>query len=768
MVKNNEKIYNLFSNNKFKTLYNTLKKEPKLLNEIINDNKTVIHYAVQTNNKKLVKKLLELDNSLLLIKDSSNYYLPHYSLTVGLKDIFFYLTDKIVDKDNKFINSNDITNKTITEYVLLKNDYNFFDKYFNKYYKSIDWNNDSSAYLFILVNNFPNKLNEINNMIGKIKKLNVNVDNLFKLPKNDNPLFIVYNNYKLKLVKSDEVKEFIKLYPEQLNYLNKNHKPIIYLISENNDLDMLKFCIENGADPNYISPLGYSSFCHYVMSYSSIPIIDYVIDLICDTKKCKNKITDSINHVNHNNESPIFNLLRNYNVNNKAANQKEQQRIISNVLQKTNDWNIQNIYGQTIIHLLVLRPDIEEFYPILKQKYFDINIKNKVGSTPLTLLQSTFKNKKLSDDIINKKITEFKELVIDNYLDTISTLENTKTISKIKEICKNSNKNKTCLNSLNNPLYTNIDKLTKEYQNINLDNYEYAYYNLYNARDVDIYIYYLLLLNKYDILGIPHNNKFDKSKILSTAILENNISPDILNNIAYLNHLINNTTKYSNLYPANIYWLNDNNYILPYNMTDDIENTINDGKQIIILRINIISQILHANILIIDSHNKRIIRFEPQGGITNNNKLDEIISKQFKSVNYFKNYTYFKPSDYMPINGFQSLSQETNNILVRKGDISGFCVAWCLWFTEFYIQNFNNISSDNNFTNIVPKVIKKIINSGNLITEYIRNYANHLHKKYVDYLTKNNFTHNIIYYEHYTDEEMDKLYDFTNKNIINQ
>lgn len=761
MEKNNEKIYNLFSNNKFKTLYNTLKKEPKLLNNIINDNKTVIHYAVQTNNIKLVKKLLDLDSNLLLIKDSSNYYLPHYSLTIGLKDIFFYLTDKLIDKEPKFINSKDITNKTITEYILLKNDFDFFDKYFNKYYKSIDWNNDSSAYLYLLVNTFPNKLNKINSMITKIKKTNQNIDNLFILPKNDNPLFTVCNNYKLNLVKSEEVKEFIKFYPEQLNYVNKYHKPIIYIISENNDLDMLKFCIENGADPNYISPLGYSSFCHYVMLFASIPIIDYVIDLVYD------KNIKSINHVNHNNETPVFNLLRNQNVNNnKNVNQKEQQRIISNVLQKTNDWNIQNIYGLTIIHLLTLRPDIEEFYPILKQKYFDINIKNKVGSTPIMLLQTTFKNKKLSDEIINKKIIEFKELVIDNYLDTISTLDNTETVSKIKETCKDSKKGKTCLNNLDNPIYTNIDKLTKEYQNINLEDYEYAYYNLYNARDVDIYIYYLLLLNKHDILGIPRNNNFDKSKILSTVTLDNSISPELLNNIAYLNHLVNNTARYSNLYPTNIYWLNNNNYILPYNMIADIENSINDGKHIIILRINVISQILHANILIVDSRNKRIIRFEPQGGITNNDKLDEIVGKQFKSSNYFKNYIYFKPSDYMPINGFQSLSQETNNILVRKGDISGFCVAWCLWFTEFYIQNFNNISSDNHFKNIVPKVIKKIINSGNLITEYIRNYANHLHKKYVDLLTKNNFSRDIIYYEHYTDEEMDKLYDFTNKKII--
>jgi hypothetical protein len=305
-----------------------------------------------------------------------------------------------------------------------------------------------------------------------------------------------------------------------------------------------------------------------------------------------------------------------------------------------------------------------------------------------------------------------------------------------------------------------------DYQNINLNDYEYAYYNLYNARDIDVYIYYLLLLDKHDVLGVPYNNKLDKSKIPSSIVLDNTISLDSLNNINYLNYLINNTIKYSNLYPINIYWLDDKNYILPYNMTNDIENSINSGKHIIVLRINIISQILHANNLIIDSRNKRIVRFEPQGGITNNDKLDEIISSKFKSTSYFKSYKYYKPADYMPINGFQSLSQETNNVFVRKGDINGFCVAWCLWFTEFYIQNFNNISSDSHFVSIVPKVIKKIINSGNLITEYIRNYANYLHKKYVSYLTKYNFSRDIIYYEHYTDEEMNKLYDFTDKNIV--
>jgi histidinol phosphatase-like enzyme len=120
--------------------------------------------------------------------------------------------------------------------------------------------------------------------------------------------------------------------------------------------------------------------------------------------------------------------------------------------------------------------------------------------------------------------------------------------------------------------------------------------------------------------------------------------------------------------------------------------------------------------------------------------------------------------DYEPINGLQSLSQETEIMNVRKGDISVFCVAWCLWFIEFYIQNSNNkLLSDDNFKLLIPKTIKKLINSGYLISEYIRNYANYMHQKLVSYLTINKFPYSNIYYDKFTSKELDNLYSHINQ-----
>jgi hypothetical protein len=304
---------------------------------------------------------------------------------------------------------------------------------------------------------------------------------------------------------------------------------------------------------------------------------------------------------------------------------------------------------------------------------------------------------------------------------------------------------------------------------IHYDEHQFAYYNLYNARDSDIYIYYLILMTKINNLGIPLNDSnFDPNKVnlLAKFNLDN---PNLINDIGYVQTLISNSIKYPMLYPLNIYWINEFNYMIPYNLIDAIKNSINIGKKYIIIRINIIGETLHANILLIDLINKRILRFEPQGGININSYdyLDDILKNLFLNNQDFKEYKYFRPIDYEPINGFQSLSQETNEYNIRKGDINGFCVAWCTWWIEFYIKNIQNqLFSDNKFKMLIPKVIKKIINSNNLITEYIRNYANYMHKELINYLTKKNFNFTNLYYDKYNDSELVFIYKTINDDFL--
>ena len=775
MVKNKSKksklndIYSLFVNNKFKALREKIEITPKLLRNTINNNKTVIQYTVQTNNFKLLKQLVNIDKSVLLNKLPDNEYITTIALEAGFDKIFFYLVDKIIELEHFDIFNN------LTTSVIIKKNWDLFKLYVEKYDKYINWLNitENYSYLYLLGNLHYERLDDIINMFKPIiqkyidEKKDVSV--LFKYPLNDNLLFFLtyiytkpeqlqQKNIKLKEYKLNkkDLMNYIDLYPEQLNYPNQTNILSIYYLAENNNLDLLKFCIDRKADINHISPLGYSNFAHHVMKYSNKDTIQYILGL-----------NIYVNHLDANNETPIYNLVRNKSTNIHID-------LICKLLELTDNWDIQNIYGQSIIHILVIRPDIELFFDTLKTKYFDINLKNKFNSTVLQLLENNYISQKLNKKEITNKLEKFKELIVNNYINILTNTDSINVPENIKLNCFNYNKNNkdnsktscwlSAMNSLSKTTLTDIDKLSKNYIDLIIDDYQFAHYNLYNARDSDIYVYYKILMNKHYNLGIPFNdNKFDKKNIMLFGKFNTNTQN--ISNIEYMQLLVNTTIKYPMLYPLNIYWLNETNYMIPYNIVECVINSINLGKTYIICRINIINDILHANILLIDIQNKRFIRFEPQGGIKNYYILDDEIFKVFKKNKIFKDFKYFKPSDYEPINGLQSISQETNTLYTRKGDMGGFCLAWCMWFIEFYIENIsNNLLSENNLKIVIHKVIKRIINNGYLLSEYIRNYANYMHEKLLVELS-NTFQVTNLYFEKYTSEELEILYNKINNDF---
>jgi hypothetical protein len=723
-------IYELFSNHKYKTLYELIK-EPKNLKDItkpINDNKNIIQYTIITNNKKLLKKFINLDKNILL--DKLN---PLYALEVGLYDMFFYICDETI-KLNYLVFESSNKSETLTHFVIQKNDFNLFLKYFEKYHTYIDWSYlfDNKSYLFYLIKIHYDKLNEINILIEKIIKLIKNPELLFKEPSNDNTLFMLfYILYKPKSVSLEHfisynkdingfeknIKNYIKLFPEQLNYYNIVHETVLDYIIDANDLDMFKYCIDYKVNLKTTSYMNTSSLSHKIMS-SSIKIIEYVLN---------NNLDIDYNYINNNHETPIYTLLINPDI-----IKEKKIDLIKKLLLKTDDWNNQNIYGNNPIYILCNIFDPENFYDILKTKYFNINLVNRFGVSTL--------------DIIKKsKVNEFKNLVVDTF------------IKESKIDYKDRNK---IINSLSNPNISNLDLNDK----LLIEDHEFAHYTLYSATNLDVYIYYLILFGKDKSIGIPISDLNIDLKLLQEKSSLKNITNN--SNILNFNYVYNLTIKYPTLYAINIYWLGKNNYLIPYNLIKSVQNSIELGNKFIICRINFIvsHSSLHANILLIDTVYKRIIRFEPQGGISDDEYLDEQIYKIFKQEKAFENYKYFKPSNYMPLNGLQNLSQETFHLNIKKGDIGGFCVAWCLWFVEFYINNLPD--SDIKFTKLVSKLIKKIMNSGYLLSEYIRNYASYMHLKLVDYLLNINFPYKLIYNESYTEQELDSIYTVINNNLL--
>ena len=783
-------IYQLFVDKQFKKLYDKIKNDPKILNLDINDNKTILHYLIQTNNIDTLNKILELDDkNILTSKD--NKPLPNIALKYSLYDLFFDLVDKYIKTDS----SGDLFNKMfgekyILEYVIQKNDYSLFDKFFNKYHTMIDWT--LIYYIYIIIDRFHY---HIDDLLEKFKII-VNqtdkkkLEKLFKYPLNDNALFFLlylkyspqiiirpngkkYSEKEIKHIKSEHIKEFIKLYPPQLNYSNQIYYTSIFYPTMTNDIDMIKYMIDNKANLNYVSPLGYINYPYYLLSKSNIETIKYV-----------SKYDISYNHLNNYNETPIYAFIRNpfvleYQKPNNKLEITPLLEIYKMILDNTDNWDSQNVFGQTCIHLIVNKPYLEQLYDILKTKYFNLNIKNRFNQTPLDIYVSSLTLQKLSNDNIKKKIDNLRSLVINTYLNKLEALSDSisesdsesknqldNNVSKVLVDCKE--KNKTCWDSVSNlltkPIYSDLDNLSNDYRKINIIDYQSVDYNLFYARDSDWFLYFVITIIKYDIVGVPLNdNSFDKKRILElnyVNIKQDNFIEDF-DQMEYINVMMEYTTKYNMLYPITIYWINSSNIIIPYNLIDSIIRSVELGKKIIIIRIKIITkESLHANILIVDIFNKRIIRYEPQGGIiVDNILLDHQIASLFKSSQFFSEYKYYRPSDYMPINGFQSISHETNKYKTKRGDINGFCVAWCIWFIELYIQNLNsNIMSDKEFKTFISKVIKKLINGNYWISDYIRNYGNYIHKKLIEYLVNNGFKYSTLFFERSTDEDINNIF----------
>jgi hypothetical protein len=163
-----ESIYQLFINKQFKKLYDKIKNNPKILNLNINDNKTILHYLIQTNNIDILNQILELDDKNILTP-KNNKPLPSIALKYSLYDLFFDLVDKYI----KIESTHDLFNKKIGDryllvYVINKNDYSLFDKFFNKYHKMIDWSLD--YYFHLIIDYFHHHIDDL------IQKLKIIVD----------------------------------------------------------------------------------------------------------------------------------------------------------------------------------------------------------------------------------------------------------------------------------------------------------------------------------------------------------------------------------------------------------------------------------------------------------------------------------------------------------------------------------------------------------------------------------------------------------------
>ena len=160
-----------------------------------------------------------------------------------------------------------------------------------------------------------------------------------------------------------------------------------------------------------------------------------------------------------------------------------------------------------------------------------------------------------------------------------------------------------------------------------------------------------------------------------------------------------------------------------------------------------LNKIAHANSMIFNLKNMEVERFEPHG---DDNLVGPFGKKVKKIYNEFDsrfsklckkhNFKYFKPIDYCPRLGNQTIEEQYNGLkkLNTLGpqsitsptntklptDPGGFCAAWSLWYLDLRLKNPNVERSK-----LIKQSIEILKRKPIKFRQFIRNYADFITKQ---------------------------------------
>ena len=126
--------------------------------------------------------------------------------------------------------------------------------------------------------------------------------------------------------------------------------------------------------------------------------------------------------------------------------------------------------------------------------------------------------------------------------------------------------------------------------------------------------------------------------------------------------------------------------------------------------------------------------------------------KLFDSLIVNNKIKYIKPSDYLPVIGFQILESIESSRCSKIGDPNGFCAVWCIWWIEQKL-NYPDLDSKNLALKLIEIVKIKNIKFKNLI----RNYSKNITDLRDNYLKKYDIDINDWINDEYTEEIINDL-----------
>jgi ankyrin repeat protein len=656
---------------------------------MITNNILELEYAIKENNIKKIKKILK-ENPEEINKIEIHRFIDMIHFNE------FDLFDNILKSINSKLKKKLLSNNIIIIKLLKSNNINFINKYIK--YINLDLSYDDNDNIIKICTETTNL--ELVKIIYKIYKSSKKYLLL-------NFILVFYKNNNIK-VNLELIKFLIKIDKNIINTNNDdNNIPIIANASLNNNLELLNILKEAGIN-FYYEKFNILIYYFYRVNKIDNDIILYLLNNNININICDKELWLMAHVVFFN---PDYFTL-------------EVKKII---LEKTNNINIQNTLGNTPLHYLVYNNNIDDYKDILIKKELNIFIKNKGLYSPLSLAE--IKKQNLIDLAVKSFIYHIKKKSI-----KFSPEEAKEYILKNKT---------TIYNKFN---------YDDNYDDIIIGDYNYIKHSKFIANDINIHLFIIILLQKYNILGVPYlPNSQNCSNYKS-----------LIENKKFDNLTFNNQKKYflkylyysEELMYFRIYWADENNYIISPKIGEAIQN-IFKFKKYVFIDIHILNQFIsHGNVLIFDRDKKLIVHFEPHGKIISYvGKLYETLKNFFKKE--LKDFKYITPIEYLPSDAYQSMYDGESLYITKVGD-QGYCCAWCFWFIELYI---NNTKYD--LKSLVNKSIKKLINTKYTFIDHIRNYANYLNNKIeellLEYNIPNKFINNLLLEDKYIDEILNNI-----------
>ena len=555
-----------------------------------------------------------------------------------------------------------------------------------------------------------------------------------------------------------------------------------------------KFLLNEGVDPDIIDNENEFSPLHYAVGWNNFEIVELLLKKGANPNKqdiygnvplmyCIKEDYDQCFDMIMNNGNV---QLNNWNIDGKIILHEvleEYDETKINYVDKLipgSNLSLQDSYGNTCLHYLIVHNIWERYEDILKKKKLNIFAKNSYGKAIIDLIyydvndDGDNKGTKKEQEERKEKYIKFINIIVESYINILR---------KDKKDKKNwtSELDKICSRSL-----SELSESEKKYvnENINTDEeFESGCKTLIHSKLIDEIERYRKGTLSYchrsyptiikQCVDIKEGPSLDvctfTGSILDVLIgliflikkhgnacttLGKNHTPneDLCNFYKSMGLIMNGRCDFLNF---EIVWINYKLYMID-NFSKLFNNCVKSTARFVIvpLGIEMVSG-SHANYLIYDKVVKEVERFEPHGGTTpigfnyNSQYLDEILIDYFKSID--PEIKYVNPGEYIPKIGFQIMDTQEEN-RTRIGDPGGFCALWSIWYVD---QRLTYYTYDRK--KLIKNLFSNIKAQGVSYRNMIRNYARNIIKQRDSLLKMVGIDINDWLNDNYTNNQLDIL-----------